>query len=95
MERLAPRENPLSRLWKPPHFHMEGRGSTGLEETVEALTRPRNGSYLSDQPPPHLSQVPTSQGPIVAATFSLSSLPHFSSNHRYPVLLSWSGAAGS
>lgn len=62
------------------------------------LTCPRNGASLSSQLPLHLSQVPTSQGPILAAAFSLSSLPHFSSNRNpliYPVLPSWSVVDGS
>lgn len=94
---FAPKEDRLGSLWKAPHFHMEGRASTGLEETVEVLTCPRNGASLNSQLP-LLSQVPTSQGPILAAVFSLSSLRHFSSNRNpliYPVLPSWSGVNGS
>ena len=78
---------------------MEVRASIGFEETVEEITLPTTRNcYLSNQQPHHLNQVPTSQGPVVAATFSLSFRPDFSSNRNpliYPVLPSWSGAGDS
>ena len=79
---------------------MEVEGSIRSQETVEEITLPttRNCSYLSNQRPHRLSQVPTSQGPAVAAAFSLSSQPHFSASRNpltYPAWPSWSGAGDS